>query len=157
MSSISFEDVFRIASCVLSSSHARYILSHVYLFATVFLTPEMSRHTLFLSHCVPHSITAFPYFHALLAIHQIAGATTLDSTGHAIAHVIPPVIAHHAISHIVASHPLSIIGCAPQNHAHTSPVRHAIPATHFAHARYCPPIGAVRASCPQSFLISICF
>lgn len=58
---------------------------------------------------------------------------------------------------MVASPPSSIIGCAAQNHAHSTPERHARPSVPLAHATNSHPIGAVSASCPPSFLISICF
>lgn len=57
------------------------------------------------------------------------------------AHAVPPIAAHCAISHAVTSLPLSNIGCDAQNHAHTTPERKAILHTHFAHAKYPPPIG----------------
>lgn len=82
-----------------------------------------------MAHSTPHFIRASPYFPVFDTIPHIAGAITFPISGQATApthpHIIPPV----AISHSVASHPLSIIGCAAQNPAHTTP---DLPASHSA-------------------------
>lgn len=118
---------------------------------------EISLATLFLSHSVPHFTSACQYFPALLTIPPIAGAITFEIIGHATAPVTPPSAHPVTISHMVACHPLSIIGCAAPNHAPTTPDRRASHPTHLAQATYHPPIGAVSASSPPVCLAFICF
>lgn len=121
------------------------------------LIDAISRATLFLSHSAPHFTSACQYFPVLLAIPPIAGAITFEISGHATAPVTPPSAQPVAISHIVACHPLSIIGCAAPNPAPTTPERRASHHTHVAQATYHPPIGAVSASSPPVCLAFICF
>lgn len=118
---------------------------------------EISLATLFLSHSAPHFTSACQYFPALLAIPPIAGAITFEISGHATAPVTPPIAHPVAMSHMVASAPLSIIGCVAPNHAPTTPDRRASHHTHLAQATYPPPIGAVSAICPPNLRASICF
>jgi hypothetical protein len=92
----------------------------------------------------------------LLATPQIAGAITFAITGQATAPVTPPNTAPCPISPTVASAPLSIIGCVAPNPVPTTPDRIASDPTHFAHARYPPPIGAVSASSPHTLLADLC-
>lgn len=87
--------------------------------------PEISLAILFFAHSTPHFTRAVPYFPVLLAILPIAGAITFPISGQATAPVTPPTNPPVAISHIVACHPLSIIGCVAQNPAHTTPERSA--------------------------------
>lgn len=117
----------------------------------------ISRAIDFLAHSTPHFISACQYLPVLLAIHPIAGAITFHISGHATAPVTHPIAHPVAISHIVASHPLSIIGCVAPNHAHTTPDLHASQSVDFAPARNSHPIGAVSASSHPSLLILRCF
>lgn len=118
---------------------------------------EISLAMLFFAHSTPHFIRAVPYFPVLDAIHPIAGAITFPIIGQATAPHTNQVPAQVAISHIVASHHFSIIGCVAPNQAHTIQDLQASQSNHFEPARYSQPIGAVNANSQPNFLASICF
>ena len=93
-------------------------------------TPDFKSRVIdFPTHSSPPRYPACPYF------------STLDNTGLAIAHTVPPTAAPVAMSHIVASLHSFIIGFVAPNQAPTTPDRRASCHIHLAPARYPPPIG----------------
>lgn len=94
-----------------------------------------SREIDFFAHSIPHLYNAVQYLPVLLAIPPIAGAITFPINGQATAPVTHPTNQPVAISHTVACHPLSIIGCAAQNPDHTTPERSASHHTPLAQAK----------------------